>query len=263
MAFIKIQDKAVIQGKTVFDTGYSIKDSDAATYIEAVETADGQTLENGVKEAIDAFVLGCKSDSIWSALKASCILAGARTLDGALVPLVGSSPTNNNFVSGDYNRETGLVGNGSTKRLHTNRNQDDDPQDDMHVSVFFSTQGTYYHMGGSGSNPSQLIDYRTRNRASALQAFVTPSNYLTYSPNTLFGMSRSSSSEYSVRQINSSYTFSQTSGTPTSNPYYVFNSGASAYSTSRLSFYSIGEALDLSKLDSRVSTLMTDIAAAI
>jgi hypothetical protein len=30
---------------------------------------------------------------------------------------LGTAPTNNNFVDADYNRETGLVGNGSTKYL--------------------------------------------------------------------------------------------------------------------------------------------------
>jgi hypothetical protein len=57
-----------------------------------------------------------------TAIKASCILAGARTLAGALVPLAGAAPTNvGPFVSGDYNRKTGLVGDGSTKYLNSNR----------------------------------------------------------------------------------------------------------------------------------------------
>ena len=64
-------------------------DTDAAAYITAVETADGQALETAVADAINAFVVGCKADGIWDAIKASCIMAGARTLNGALVPLVG------------------------------------------------------------------------------------------------------------------------------------------------------------------------------
>jgi len=84
-------------------------DADASTYIEAVEVADGQALETGVRYAINDFVIGCKQDGIWDAIKASCIMAGARTLDGALVPLVGTAPTNYNFVAGDYNRELSLI----------------------------------------------------------------------------------------------------------------------------------------------------------
>ena len=54
-----------------------------------------------------------------------------------------------------------------------------------------------------------------------------------------------------------------TSGTPVSSLIYVFGRGpGQSLTLARLSFYSIGENLDLAKLDSRVSTLMTDIAAA-
>jgi hypothetical protein len=96
-------------------------DADAAAYLRAVEAADGQALETPVKRAVDDFFRGTKADGTFSALKAACILCGARTLAGALVPLAGAAPTNNNFVDADYNRETGLVGNGSTKYLDSGR----------------------------------------------------------------------------------------------------------------------------------------------
>jgi hypothetical protein len=72
-------------------------DADAAAYLRAVEAADGQALETPVKRAVDDFFKGCKADGTFSALKAACLLCGARTLAGALVPLVGTAPTNNNF----------------------------------------------------------------------------------------------------------------------------------------------------------------------
>jgi hypothetical protein len=89
-------------------------DEDAGNYIQAVETADAQALEPATRKAINNFVIGCKQDGIWDAIKASCILAGARTRLGALTPLAGTAPTSFNFVDGDYNRKTGLVGDGST-----------------------------------------------------------------------------------------------------------------------------------------------------
>jgi hypothetical protein len=95
-------------------------DADAAAYITAVETADTQALEERTKIAIDNFVLGCKEDGIWTAIKASCILAGARTLTGALVPLVGTAPTRQG-TEGDWNydRKTGLAGNGTNNYLNS------------------------------------------------------------------------------------------------------------------------------------------------
>jgi hypothetical protein len=104
--------------RIVLAKGYSLPDdADAVAYIDAVEAADGQALETATRMAINSFVKGCKADGIWPAIKASCILAGARTRLGALTPLAGTAPTSFNFVDGDYNRKTGLVGDGSTKYL--------------------------------------------------------------------------------------------------------------------------------------------------
>ena len=114
-------------------------DADATAYLTAVQAADGQVLEPAVRLAVNSFIKGCKADGIWTAIKASCILAGARTLTGALIPLVGTVPTNFNFVSGDYNRETGLVGDGSTKYLDSNRANNADPQNSNHNTCWVST----------------------------------------------------------------------------------------------------------------------------
>ena len=92
--------------------------SEAAAYIKSIETADGQALEPQTKIAINTFIRGCKIDGNWDAIKSSCILAGARTLNGALISLKGTAPTNVNFISSDYNRATGLKGDGSSKYLN-------------------------------------------------------------------------------------------------------------------------------------------------
>jgi hypothetical protein len=47
-------------------------------YIAAVEQLMARLLSIQVAR-IDDFVRGCKADGIWNAIKASCILAGART----------------------------------------------------------------------------------------------------------------------------------------------------------------------------------------
>ena len=102
-------------------------DVDALAYITAVETADTAAgasggLELATRIAINSFVKACKANNTWTAIKASCILAGARTLAGALVPLVGTGPTNvGPFVSGDYDRKTGL-GNPSNTTKYLNSN---------------------------------------------------------------------------------------------------------------------------------------------
>jgi hypothetical protein len=245
-------------------------DNDANAYLLAVESADGQELESGVITAVESFILGCKSDGIWSALKASCILAGARTLPGALVPLVGTAPTNFNFVSADYNRETGLKGDASTKYLDPKRRNNEDPQNSKHIAVYQTE---------SESKSGTTIRTAIANPFATGQSFLgttstqapfginSTNSITTHSQSTLglFGASRLSSSVMIQRLNGSSTSRSVNSTTPSSSGLGVFSRGipGSQRSDARISFYSIGESIDLALLDTRVSTLMTALAAAI
>jgi len=243
-------------------------DPDAQAYITAVEAADSATLEAGVKTAINDFVIGCKADGIWAAIKTSCILAGARTLTGALVPLVGSAPTNNNFVSADYNRKTGLIGNGSTKFLSTNRNNNADPQDSNHNALYFSSSNysfTQVYMGGNaggvtGENAYVIFSntLNVRNRSSVANVISGSS------PIGLFGTKRDNSSNYVVRKNGVETTVTRDSQTPENNIMNVFsNSPSTAPTDARIAFYSMGESLNLSLLDARLTTLINAYNTAI
>jgi hypothetical protein len=252
-------------------------DRDAAVYLNAVAVADGEQLEPAVRKAINDFVKGCKQDGIWDAIKASCILAGARTLAGALVPLVGTAPTNNGpFVSGDYDRETGLIGNGSTKFLNSNRNCNADPQDSHHLAVYASALdsnvgaiGVYAGAGGSGvAGSTMLVEaaaspgaLRGRSRSGTLSSAASNEAV------GFMAVGRSSSAAHVLRTSGSSSSHSVTSDAAVNANYFVYgtNSSGSAANlfTGRLAYYSIGESLDLALLDTRVSALVTAIGAAI
>jgi len=257
-----------------------IDDPDAAVYIAAVEAADEiaspgvGALETATKVAIHSFVKGCKADGIWPAIKASCILAGARTLTGALVPLVGTAPTNFNFVSGDYNRKTGLVGDGSNKCLNSNRNNNADPQNSKHLSVYASepnggSQVGPCLMGAGGSSTADSFLAASvsggANRFSLNNAGVSGS--LLRSQTGFIGSNRNSSASFIYRP--GSVLITAASSSPSNNSIGVFNGfdGTSPrslnHSTARLAFYSIGESLDLALLDTRVTTLINAFAAAI
>jgi hypothetical protein len=257
-------------------------DTDALRYIAAVQAADQQSLEPAVRKAITDFVVGCKADGIWSAIKASCILMGARTLSGALTPLAGTAPTNVNFVSGDYDRKTGLVGNASNKYLNTNRAGNADPQDSFHASVFGNTldsgnnsnvfptwMGTFNDSGGTVRTvqlfyPGSLLGYFFNARTgSTASSWVTALDTL----DDFVGVSRSASNAVVGRAKSTNNSFSPTSVVPNANNIFVFaanvNGSANLYSAARLAFYSIGENLTLSLLDSRVTTLYNAIGTAI
>jgi hypothetical protein len=247
-------------------------DADAIRYLAAVEAADAQTLEPAVRLAVDAFIVGCKADGIWTAIKASCILAGARTLTGALVPLVGTvPPTNVNFVSGDYNRKTGLVGNKSNKYIVCNRSNNADPQNSRHHALYgnFSVADGSYDgiMGTDYSGTGWTSIYIDRRPATDVCQFISSGlgGQTLYSQQGLFGMSRSSSAQVLARNGGISATISSTSGAPSSGPLRVFATGTSApdLTNGRIAFYSIGESLDLALLDARATTLVNAFAAAI
>jgi hypothetical protein len=264
--------KAYLGATEVFSS--SAFDSDAQAYITAVETADEQALEIGVKTAINDFVVGCKADGIWTAIKASCILAGARTLTGALVPLKGTAPTNYNFVSGDYDRNTGLVGNATSKNLDSNRNNNADPQDSNHNAVYITVAtsvsaqaliGASDPFNEVGSNVLRIFntsDLRHQNRRGSN---VTTTVSSPGPPVGLVGHSRAASETYTVRGEGVNYPISSVSQATNNRNVAVFARTATGanWSSCRLAFYSIGEAIDLALLDARVTTLISNYTFAI
>jgi hypothetical protein len=251
-------------------------DAEADAYIAAVEAADGQALEPGVKFAIKNFVLCCKDDGIWPAIKASCILAGARTLTGALLPLVGTAPTSFNFVAGDYNRKTGLKGDrtliaGSTKYINSNRASNADPQNNEHLSVYATEYivppGNGYFIGAGlvGAGVTMIVG-RSGDTGSRMRSANFDSGFPQLVVPTLIGVSRSASNSFTYtinKGINSVNRASD--GVLAANT-FVFatnNSSPVEPTNARLAFYSIGESLNLALLDARVTDLINAFAAAI
>ena len=265
-----------VPGKVTLRQTWQPMDPDAAAYITAVETTDGQALEEKVKIAIDNFVLGCKADGIWGAIKASCILAGARTLSGALVPLVGAEPTKNGTEGGwNYNRKTGLQGNGTDNYIDSGRSYTADPQNNFHLSVLVSTahqssETVGMYIGGQGTDSNHCNDiYRFgsdlyfRNR-STNASIGTGAGAQT----GFLGSSRSASASFTRRYNSVNAAISENSvALSTSQDLFVFarnlNGTPNALSSGRLAFYSIGESLDLARLDARVTDLINAFGVAI
>ena len=244
-------------------------DPEAQRYLRAVEAVDGQPLEEGVRLAVNDFVVGCKEDGIWNAIKASAILAGARTLGGALVPLTGGALTNNNFVSADYSRTTGLKGNGANKEISTSLDNTDLPNFQKHLSVYRSevpaTTAAYADIGMGGPTPgsSQLLKTNTiryyRIDYSSSSAGVTD----TTDDVGFWGASRSDATNLTGRYRGSNIALSDSTSTINAGQFAVFSRLNTSFSENRISFFSIGESVDLAKLDARVSTLMTAIGTAV
>jgi hypothetical protein len=257
-------------------------DSDALDYIVRVQTADGQSLESGVKIAINDFFKCLKSEGIFDDIKTGCILAGARTLDGAIEPLIGThSPSYTGFTASSYNRKTGLKGSG-TNFIDSDRPGNASPQNDYHKAIYLTeavandTQQALLGCGtGLDTGSDQIIsDTRNtttqngwimRNRAGTANLFqfassggVGARDYVGF-----VGSSRSVSTEFIGRVDSTNTTLTRDSQSPRATNTILFARGTPAstnlHTDARISFYSLGEATDLAKLETCVQKLMDDL----
>jgi hypothetical protein len=255
--------------------GFTCSDPDGAAYISAVEAADGQALEDGVKQAFCQFFTGCKADaspfagvSNYQAMN-GCILMGARTLAGAVVPFRGPGATGINFVSGDYSRVAGLAGNGTNKRMLSNFVWDTGNINNNHMVLDISNPSTVgVALGGSigGSSTLTIEMYRQGTLTARNMASVAPSSSGYADTATGFiGMARSTSSSFIFRVNDAQTTLNQATaalsvpGTPS----LFSRSDTSTFVNYRLRFYSFGAAVTLSALNARIATLRAEIAAAL
>jgi len=171
-----------------------------------------------------------------------------------------------------YDRETGLVGNGSTKYLDSNRANNADPQNSKHLAAYLSSAETrdtvnawYMRDGAAVAGRSVMgVSGTLANRfALSLNSFNV--FILTGTRDVgLIAAARTSSSNVNYRLSGTTSSFYESSQTPTATSIGIFaDSSGSGTTDARLAFYSIGESLDLALLDARVTTLINAIGAAI
>ena len=173
-------------------------------------------------------------------------------------------------MDADYNRETGLKGDRTSKYLNSNRANNADPQDDNHNAIYLSaleTDGGTVEMGAGYPAGRNMINVLgtvvTRCRQTlAIDTGITPG------ASGLVAFSRSDSSGYDVLAYGNNFIATAPSDGHASENVFVFanniaGSGAGV-SSARIAFYSIGEAIsDLALLDSRVSTLVQGVKKAL
>ena len=246
-------------------------DADALDYLARVKTADGAGVETGVATAVDAFFRDTKAAGVFDALKACCILAGARTLAGALVPVVGDAPANvaDGFVEGDYSRTSGLTGDGATTYLDSGRANNADPQNDKSLAAYISVLSTSaaavrWSIGDSGNTVlGQDTSDKHYGRINDSE-FSGPGSA---TPELGFvGVNRSDSANKNMRFGGVDYSIAANSVTPSSVNLFVFRRNEPnipGYSDATLAFYSIGTSLSLEDLDTAVTNLIARLKFAL
>ena len=253
-------------------SGFTFADSDAAAYVAAVESADAASLEDGVKSAIDALFVGLKADGEWNAFGVFRIYAGPRTLAGCAVPAKGVAPTLVNFVSGDLNRETGLVGDAASKYINQNRDNGTDGQNDRQQWTWATTlhsDGVIRYLFGVGLNTSggQMYRCRPSDNSSARRCVGASGSNSTFPSAGLIGVSRSGSASYVSRENATSTTYTVASVSPLAGDLYSMatnSGGAIGFGSHRVAFDCIGAAwTSPANIESRINTYLAAIAAAI
>ena len=253
--------------------------------VTAADVAAGNTsgLEVGVTDGANTFIQDLVSDTYLgvsggvisqaaSVIKASVPMAGARTRLGAMTPLVGAGPTSFNFGNNDYNRKTGLVGDGLTRYLDSNRNNNADPQNSNHMLAYASTigsaNGVFLGSASQVENGANAMIGGTSNTFFTRSRSATGTAHASIPSPGCVGINRSAAGTYIQRVNGADASVSVSSETPLGRNVFVFaraNFGfpAVTYANHRIAFYSIGESLDLAILDARVTALINAYAAAI
>jgi len=124
-------------------------DPDALAWFNAVE-ATGNTITPTNKTAFNTAFLALKSNNIWDKISQGCFfvgISGANPLTGAFTPfktISGTTPTNVNFTTSDYNRLTGIIQDGGFNVIGTK----------------YIDTGVLNALGEFDGNPAYLLDDR-------------------------------------------------------------------------------------------------------
>jgi hypothetical protein len=189
----------------------------------------------------------------------------AKGFDGLTVPLRDGMDvgTSYNFVSGDLNVKTGLKGDGTSKYIDSNRNNNADGQNDKSIGVYISALGTRIATEGimgvsATAGDSHII------RASGVVAYRVNFSTVGAVSGDLsvghVGVSRSAATQITYRVAGATNTLVQHSTTPLSGSTDIFRRSPQ-FAPHRFSAYHIGPALTLATLDGILATFMSEVDA--
>lgn len=251
-------------------------------YINRVESADGQVLERNVKLAMGEFISGCFQDGNWFNMQSACLLCGPKTINGALSRLGIMSISNNGIT--DYIRASGLgnldFGN-DTPYLDTRFSVLNQDSTGRHLAIYINNppsspistiSGTFI---GENINAGRTELSWITGAGNGLRVRVgsNSSSYpfgTGYFPSGFLGVSRISSSQIRTKLTGLAVISNQTLVNPDTNmSLFILNrnnsngQGNFSLKDTRITFYSVGDAIDLDKLENRVNNYMYTIRGAI
>jgi len=252
----------------------------ATTWLNTVESADGQVYGNtAAADALNQFVLDIKATYSMSLFHQILVLAGPRTPAGCCINLTGgTNGVNKDFVGigTDLVRQTGLLGDGTSKRINSQLPHSTSPQNSISagsriteshtagIRAFLGAgggTGVATHITGTTGTPG---DIRTQCQASSsVLAGIANTTYTGFA-----GINRTVGTEYNRRFNSATVTETVNSAVPTADELQYFCRGSNAvperFSNSRQAvvFFGLGLTAGLAPLETAIQTYMNAIAAA-
>jgi len=255
-------------------------------YLDRVRGFDGLGLQRAVTDGLNTYISGLFSAGLVgtsggvisqaaSVIKSHAILAGANTLPGCLVPVVGTAPISVNWVASDYRRGQGLGDTSNATKHLVLRSNTADPQDSQSIG-FFMTSGTTGTMAvGGGPTTGQTAVFVSPTSTAATSPMRSRSGGgVTTTRGTagvtgFVGLSRGTAANYITRFNNVEETITFTSQPPGVGNIFLFarnntsNATIDSYANMRCMFYHVGENLNLAVLQSLQDQLFAALQAAI
>ncbi|MEO1003547.1 MAG: hypothetical protein AAFX65_10615 [Cyanobacteria bacterium J06638_7] len=244
---------------------------EALAWIAAVEAADGQALEPAVAAAMAAFF-----DWRVPYGGACCLLKGARTLAGALTPLIGPAPTAVDVSGGDYTRYNLELGPDTiASRIETGFNTSNLGLTDHHVVVRIAvalpfqpnaialfeaerTAGSIYTYSRGSDNAMYWASFSS-------QKFTSVQGGWTDYPVGLYGVNRNSSTEFDALMAGVVTTEGRAVGTRVDAELWIGDRKnlQNHVEDTHIDLYSAGAYIDSAEFASQVEAHMAAIEAAL
>ena len=261
---INLATLGALQDTLITEVAEAKFSTEAANYFARLAVA-GDTTHHTYRQPLANYIDGLVAlgGAYWDDMVSSCSYVGVG-IQGITVPLRDGMtvPTNNNFVAADLNQLTGLVGDGSTKWMHTNTIDSDVLQDDASLSCWVSDIGTQTTARFLGSSDLRFDTNSPNTSGLRMWSQSTTRDIPTgFTTSNFAGINRSTGTGYNYLVNGTSGAFTRASLAPAGQPVSVFSSSTFNKSDVRLTTYHFGPALDLATLEGLQDTLITEIAA--
>lgn len=239
-------------------------DADAQTWFDNIVSA-GSSISDTNKTAASTFFAGCKSDGNFSKMGCFYLFAGPDGLAGSLTRAKGPAGTAYNFVSGNFDRTTGLLGvNANQTYIDTNYPANSMGANDHHLAAYstlavFANNRALVSAGNASGATGVSMEYRGTPAFRTRSCSTTLTDTVVTAAAGWRSMRRDNGSNYEFNFNGVLTTVTDSSGSIGSENCFIFAKNATgsptAYCADRLAFTSVGNGVGIDNVALRSRVL--------